>query len=48
MFKGRQNAHREIGFDLAKRIVTNLDDIGKLQQKPTLHGRNIGFIVNPR
>lgn len=44
-FKGRQNAHTEIGFQLVDRILTTLGDVN--HTKPTKSGTSISFRVSP-
>ncbi|MFT5239264.1 MAG: translation initiation factor IF-3 [Candidatus Promineifilaceae bacterium] len=40
-FRGRENAHREIGFDVVKRAITDLEDVSVVDMQPKLVGRNI-------
>lgn len=46
-FKGRQMAHQEIGFQLAKRIREDLLAMGSLDQEPKMAGRNINMQITP-
>jgi translation initiation factor IF-3 len=46
-FKGRQMAHQEIGFQLAKRIRDDLSTMGTLDQDPKMAGRNINMQMTP-
>jgi len=46
-FKGRQMAHQEIGFQLAKRIRDDLSTMGTLDQDPKMAGRNINMQITP-
>ncbi len=46
-FKGRQMAHQEIGFQLAKRIREDLITMGSLDQDPKMAGRNINMQITP-
>lgn len=41
LFKGRQMAHRELGFDLCKRIVDANQDIAHVEMTPRLQGRRM-------
>ena len=41
LFKGRQMAHRELGFDLCKRIVDVNQDIAHVEMTPRLQGRRM-------
>jgi len=47
MFRGRENAHRELGFELMKRIVTDLAAVATVEQAPRLQGRNMFMMVIP-
>ncbi|MDR0993706.1 MAG: translation initiation factor IF-3 [Verrucomicrobiota bacterium] len=46
-FRGRENAHKELGFDLMNRVVMDLRDIGVVEQAPKLMGRNIQMVMTP-
>lgn len=46
-FKGRQMAHQEIGFQLAKRIREDLMQMGHADQEPKMAGRNINMQITP-
>ncbi|OGV55648.1 MAG: translation initiation factor IF-3 [Lentisphaerae bacterium GWF2_52_8] len=48
MFRGREMAHQEIGFDLMKRIITTLAEHGTPESEPKLFGRNIVVNFNPK
>jgi len=47
-FRGRENAHRELGFDLMKRVIQDLAEITTVEQAPRLMGRNIIMTVIPK
>ncbi len=46
-FKGRQMAHQELGFELAKRIKSDLEGTGHVDQDPRMAGRNINMQISP-
>lgn len=48
MFRGRENAHRELGFELMKRVEKDLSEIASVEQAPRLQGRNIFMMVIPK
>ncbi len=48
MFRGRENAHRELGFELMKRITQDLSEVATVEQAPRLQGRNIFMMVIPK
>jgi translation initiation factor IF-3 len=45
-FRGRENAHRELGFELMNRIADDLKDIGTVEQAPRLMGRNLIMLLH--
>lgn len=40
-FRGRENAHREIGFEVIARALKDLEDCSVVDMEPKLIGRNI-------
>ena len=46
-FRGRENAHKEIGFEAVKRFVGRLESYGKVDTAPRLVGRGINVLVQP-
>lgn len=46
-FRGRENAHKELGFDLMNRVVADAKDVGVVEQAPKLLGRNIQMVLAP-
>lgn len=47
-FRGREMAHQELGSRLLKRVETDLDEIGIVEQYPHLEGRQMVMIIAPR
>lgn len=47
-FRGRENAHREIGFDVMNRVVKACEDICMLDMTPKLIGNSIVMVMSPR
>ena len=47
MFRGREMAHKDIGFDLITRVVEDLTEYSKSESMPKLMGRNITAVVSP-
>ena len=41
MFRGRENAHRELGFDVVNRVMKDCSDVAVVEQSPKLMGRSI-------
>jgi translation initiation factor IF-3 len=45
IYKGREQAHKEIGFKLAEKIIEMLGEKIIVDQKPTLAGRQLSFAI---
>lgn len=49
VFRGREQKHPEIGFDLLKKFAEELDEIAKLEKSPSRESNNrIGMILTRR
>ena len=46
-FRGREMEHKELGFDVVKRAVGDLNHIGVGDGQPKMAGRNITLLMNP-
>ena len=46
-FKGRENAHKELGFVMLKRIIEDLKSMAGVDQPPRLSGRAVAMILSP-
>jgi len=46
-FRGRENAHHEIGFEVMKRIIEDMKTMANVDQQPRLNGRAIGMVLTP-
>jgi translation initiation factor IF-3 len=47
-FRGREMAHQEIGLELLGRVETDLEDIGTVDQRPRLEGRQMVMMMSPK
>jgi translation initiation factor IF-3 len=47
-FRGRENAHREIGFDVMQRVVKACEDLSVLDMTPKLIGNSIVMVMSAR
>ena len=47
MFRGRQMAHQELGFDLANKITDDLKTTAHVDMEPRKTGRNITIMLSP-
>jgi translation initiation factor IF-3 len=46
-FRGRENAHRELGFEKMLRIIGDLKTMAHVDQEPRLSGRVVGMTLSP-
>ena len=46
-FRGRENAHKELGFDLMNRVLVDVRETGIVEQAPKLLGKNILMVIMP-
>lgn len=47
MFRGRQMAHPELGREVLEEVAAELDDVSKVESRPTLEGRNMTMVLAP-
>lgn len=47
MFRGRENAHREIGFELLKRAQDQMSEFSQVEKPPVMEGRFMNMILGP-
>ena len=47
-FRGREMAHKELGYDLINQIITKLEDDAVVEQKPQMAGRNLSITVRSK
>lgn len=45
-FRGREMAHQDIGFNLLKRMIEELADVGKVDLHPKMEGRQIIMVMS--
>ncbi len=46
-FRGRENAHKEIGFDVLNKCAVDLKDMAHVDQAPRLAGRAVSMMLSP-
>ncbi|MFT3992368.1 MAG: translation initiation factor IF-3 [Luteolibacter sp.] len=46
-FKGRENAHKDLGFVVLNKIVEDLKTMAQVDQAPKLNGRAVAMILSP-
>ncbi|MDQ5932706.1 MAG: translation initiation factor [Patescibacteria group bacterium] len=47
-YRGRENAHKELGYVMIDRIVALLEDDAIVEQQPTMAGRNLSITVRSK
>jgi len=47
MFRGRENAHPELGFSLLKRVSESLKGIISIERQPIREGRRMNIVLAP-
>ncbi len=45
VYRGREQAHREIGFQIAQRVIDSFGDTIVVDQAPQLAGRQLSFVI---
>jgi translation initiation factor IF-3 len=46
-FRGREMAHRELGYKLLKRVEGDLAEFGTVEQHPLMEGRQMVMVLTP-
>lgn len=44
-FRGRENAHKDLGFKLAERVIEGFGDSIIVDQQPQLSGKQLSFVI---
>ena len=47
-YRGREMAHKELGYELIERVISLLDEVAVLEQKPQMAGRNLSIVVRSK
>ena len=47
-YRGREMAHQELGMELLKRVETDLDEYGIVEQYPKMEGRQLTMVLAPK
>lgn len=48
MFRGRENAHQELGYEVVRRVVADCADIAAPDREPQKMGRFLSVLINPK
>jgi len=44
-YRGRELAHKELGFKLAEKVIENLGELIAVDQQPQLAGKQLSFVI---
>lgn len=47
-FRGREMAHKDLGYDLIDKMMEQLKDEAILEQKPMMAGRNLSIVIRSK
>ena len=47
-FRGREMAHQERGLTVLTRVQDDLEEVAKVEQFPTMEGRQMTMVISPR
>ncbi|MGX5173717.1 translation initiation factor IF-3 [Aliikangiella sp. IMCC44653] len=47
-FRGREMAHKELGMDIMKRVEKDLAELGDVESRPKLEGRQMMMVIAPK
>lgn len=48
VYRGREMAHRELGYGLIEKVTDLLEDCAILEQKPVMAGRNLSIVIRSK
>ncbi|MDB5183378.1 MAG: infC [Candidatus Saccharibacteria bacterium] len=47
-YRGREMAHKELGYDMINRIIALLEEDAVMEQQPQMAGRNLSVVVRSK
>jgi len=47
-YRGREMAHKELGYEMIERIATLLEEDAIVEQKPQMAGRNLSIVIRSK
>lgn len=47
-YRGREMAHKELGYDMINRIIAQLEDDAVVEQQPQMTGRNLSIVIRSK
>ena len=48
IFRGREMAHQDLGYEMINKIAAMLEEESVLEQKPTMAGRNLSIVIRSK
>lgn len=48
VYKGREMAHKELGFEMINKIIDLLEEEAIVEQKPQMAGRNLSIVIRSK
>jgi translation initiation factor IF-3 len=48
MFKGRQMAHRDLGWNMMQRLIADIGEVGLVESRPKQEGPNLTAVLAPK
>ena len=47
-YRGREMAHKELGYDMINRIISLLESEAVVEQQPQMAGRNLSIVIRSK
>jgi translation initiation factor IF-3 len=47
-YRGREMAHKELGYDMIQKIITNLEEDAIVEQQPQMAGRTLSIVIRSK
>lgn len=47
-FRGREMAHQELGYEMIKKIIAQLEEDAIVEQSPQMAGRNLSIVIRSK
>ncbi len=47
-YRGREMAHKELGYDMINKIIALLEDDAVVEQQPMMAGRNLSITIRSK
>ncbi|WP_281648713.1 translation initiation factor IF-3, partial [Parendozoicomonas sp. Alg238-R29] len=47
-YRGREMAHQELGMQLLNRVEKDLEELGTVEQRPKMEGRQLIMVIAPK